>query len=57
MNCPHFAQGGKAAQGVARSRFAALRGALADPSGSLFHFLYDWLALRVIVGEPARAVK
>ncbi len=40
-----------------RGRFADLRGALADPSGGLFELLFDQLALRVIDGEPARAVK
>jgi len=58
MNCPLFAEGGKPAKGVARSRFPALRGALADfASGGLFHLLYKRVSLGVIGGELARAVK
>lgn len=40
-----------------RGRFADLGGALADLSGGLFELLFDQFALRVIDGEPARAVK
>jgi hypothetical protein len=38
-------------------RFADHRGALAELSGSLFELLFCQLSLRVIDGEPARAVK